>query len=169
MKKLLFLILIGLLLFSCEKDDNTVMGTTGEQELNIDTLFTDWGTFDRYGYFWLEPQDSLSFSFTANNASYQVTMDEGIRLDLYEEIRLEYTAVTDSITVRSSLFFPNAGVYVAYEEIEPLMQKRVKFNCPDYKISDNRLGVRFTRIGTPTDGTIIVYDLLVTGVRKEGI
>ena len=167
MKKILFFTLIGILLFSCEKDENTVTGTNSEQALNIDTLFTDWGTFDRYGYLWLEPQDSLSFSFTANNASNQVTMDEGIRLDFYKEIRFEYTAVTDSITVRSSLFFPNTGVFVAYEEIEPLVQKRVKYICPDYKISDNVLGVRLNRIGTPTNGTIIVYDLLVTGVRKD--
>jgi hypothetical protein len=48
MKRLMFFALICILLFSCENDEDSVTGAVSETAGVIDTLFTDWGTFDNY-------------------------------------------------------------------------------------------------------------------------
>lgn len=156
-------------IFSCEKDESSVTGAINETAGMIDTLFSNWGTFESYGMFWLEPKDSIILHFEANDAGETVEMENGMRLDLYNEIHFEYLAVTDGITVRSALYLPNSG-HIAYETIDPFVEQRVKYVCPDYKIrSEGRLDildVSFIRIGSPTDGALIIHDLLVSGVRK---
>jgi len=160
------LVIMYCVIVSCEKNYPTevkVIGVDSELSGTIDTLFTDWGTFDGYGFYWNVPEDTLDILFDIQQYE-DLEMASGIKTDLYKEIRFEYTAKSYAVEVLASMHFE--GTYVDNEIIKSDETKQVKYLCPEFKISGNNFGVYFRNQNTNISGYLLVYDLLVTGVRK---
>jgi hypothetical protein len=173
---LLSLSLLSIILLSCEKDESSVTGAVSETAEVIDTLFTNWWDLYNYGAWSYTGAPSDTFYYWSYDAFYieipwkWTERDRIIDLrSLYREVRVSYTVITDSSSMRVSFGF--SDVYIHNVIIDKYRTENVGFVCKDYQMISDVFGFMIRLQGVSHQFglySVNLTNLLITGVRKEG-
>lgn len=170
------LVIMYCVIVSCEKNEDSITAPESEILEVIDTLFTNWHDLLNYGesgYTGTE-NDTLILNLWENYVWYipRRWNEEYHKIrviDIFRELRVSYTATTDSISTRISFCFKYISIFRFIHNIEVDLNKseRVEFVCKDFQIVSDILGFQVNRLsgGSEEFSKLRLSDLLIIGVR----